>query len=67
MFKKIAAIILSIALVCSAVGVTAFAKTSEEADTHLQYGADGKFRIMQIADIQDYYPMKTITKKVLKK
>ncbi|MBR0509488.1 MAG: metallophosphoesterase [Clostridia bacterium] len=67
MIKKIAAIILSITLVCSCACVTAYAKTSEEADTHLQYGKDGKFRIMQIADIQDYYPMKTITKKVLKK
>ena len=52
MAKKIAAVILSIALVCSAVCISAFAKTSEEADTHLQYGADGKFRIMQISDIQ---------------
>lgn len=67
MLKKIAAVILSIALIFSSVCVIASAKTSEEADTHLQYGEDGKYRIMQIADIQDYFPMKAITKKVLKK
>ena len=42
MFKKISAMILSIVLICSSVGVIAFAKTSEEADTHLQYGVDVK-------------------------
>lgn len=67
MLRKIAAVILSIALIFSSVCVIASAKSSEEADTHLQYGEDGKFRIMQIADIQDYFPMKGITKKVLKK
>lgn len=66
MFKKLIAVLLSAAVLCCAC-VFANAKTSEEADTHLQYGADGKFRIMQISDIQDYFPMKSITKKVLKK
>ena len=66
MFKKLIAVLLSAAVVCCAGGA-ANAKTSEEADTHLQYGADGKFRIMQISDIQDYFPMKTITRRVLKK
>ncbi|MCR5522385.1 MAG: metallophosphoesterase [Clostridia bacterium] len=67
MLKKVLSIIMSAVLVCSACAAFAFAKTSEEADTHLQFGKDGKFRIMQISDIQDYFPMKGITKKVLKK
>ncbi len=66
MFKKLLAIVLCAAVLCGAC-VFALAKTSEEADTHLQYGADGKFRIMQISDLQDYFPMKTVTKRLLKK
>ncbi len=47
--------------------VSVFARTSEEADTHLQYNKDGKFKIMQISDMQDFCPMRSITKKMLKK
>ena len=54
-------------LICSCAFVSAYAKTSEEVDTHLQFGKDGKFRIMQISDMQDHFPMKTITKNVIKK
>lgn len=54
-------------LICSCAFVSAYAKTSEEVDTHLQFGKDGKFRIMQISDMQDFFPMKTITKNVIKK
>ena len=67
MLKKVLSVIMSAVLVFSVCSVFAFAKTSEEVDTHLQFGKDGKFRIMQISDIQDYFPMKGITKKVLKK
>ena len=67
MFKKLSAVLLSAAILCCSVCVFANAKTSEEADTHLQYGEDGKFRIMQISDMQDYFPMKLVTKKTLKK
>lgn len=67
MLKRIVAALMSIVIIASCCSVIAFARTSEEADTHLQYGEDGKFRIMQIADIQDYFPMKTITKRVLRK
>lgn len=66
MLKRTISILMSVVLLCSCA-VLAGAKTSEEADTHLQYGKDGKFRIMQISDIQDYFPMKIATKKVLKK
>lgn len=67
MFKKAVPLLLCLVLIGSCAGILAFAKTSEEADTHLQYGQDGKFRIMQISDLQDYFPMKTVTKRVLKK
>ena len=65
--KKTFAVVLSIILAFSCCAVLASAKTSEEVDTHLQFGEDGKFRIMQISDIQDYFPMKIATKTVLKK
>ncbi|MBQ6267080.1 MAG: metallophosphoesterase family protein [Clostridia bacterium] len=65
MLKKCVSILLCVVLILSCAAVSAFAKTSEEADTHLQYGKDGKFRIMQISDIQDYFPLKTITRRVL--
>ncbi|MBR4727780.1 MAG: metallophosphoesterase family protein [Clostridia bacterium] len=65
MLKKCVSILMCVVLIISCAAVSAFAKTSEEADTHLQYGNDGKFRIMQISDIQDYFPLKTITKRVL--
>ena len=67
MLKKTLSIIMSIILICSCAAFFAYAKTSEEADTHLQFGKDGKFRIMQISDMQDFFPMKSITKNVIKK
>lgn len=67
MLKKLISVLVCAMLLCTNISVSAAAKTSEEADTHLQYGEDGKFRIMQITDIQDYFPLKTITKRVLKK
>lgn len=58
---------MAVIMALSIFSVAVFAKTSEEADTHLQYGADGKFRIMQISDIQDFFITRSITKKVLRK
>ena len=67
MLKKVLSIVMSAVLLCSCAAVAAYAKTSEEVDTHLQFGKDGKFRIMQISDMQDFFPMKSITKNVIKK
>lgn len=67
MLKKVLSILMALIMVLGVCSVAAFARTSEEADTHLQYNADGKFRIMQISDIQDFFIMRSITKKVLKK
>ena len=41
---------MTIIMVLGVCSVAGFAKTSEVADTHLQYNADGKFKIMQISD-----------------
>lgn len=62
--------ILSLFLVCimifSVLSFGATAKTSAEVDTHLQFNENGKFKILQIADIQDNYPMNNITTKLIK-
>lgn len=65
--KKALAVFLSALLVFGMTGLVSFARTSEEADTHLQYNGDGTFRIMQISDMQDYAPMEIITKNILRK
>ncbi|MBR0121472.1 MAG: metallophosphoesterase family protein [Clostridia bacterium] len=67
MIKRVLSFVMCAVLICSCAFVSAYAKTSEEVDTHLQFGKDGKFRIMQISDMQDFFPMKTITKNVIKK
>lgn len=66
MFKKILSVLMAVVMVLSIGAVAAMAKTSEEADTHLQYNADGKFRIMQISDMQDFFIMRPVTKKLLR-
>lgn len=66
MLKKCLAFLMIVVLTASC-GAAAACAESGAANAHLQYGKDGKFRIMQIADIQDYFPMKIITKRVLKK
>ena len=66
MFKKIISVLMAIVMVLSIGAVAAAAKTSEDVDRHLQYNADGKFRIMQISDIQDWAIMRPVTKRVLR-
>ncbi len=61
--KKILAVLLSVIMMLSVVSIAAGA--AEEKKT-LQFGEDGKFTILQFADIQDGYPMMTITKKLIK-
>ena len=67
MMKKVLSVFMCAVLLCCCAFVPAYAKTSEEVDTHLQFGKDGKFRIMQISDMQDFFPMKSITKNVIRK
>ncbi len=61
-FKKAFAVVLSVLMLLSFVSLMAFAKEEEKT---LQFGEDGKFTILQFADIQDGYPLMTITKKLL--
>lgn len=61
--KKILAVMLSVLMMLSVVSLVAVAAEEEKT---LQFGEDGKFTILQFADIQDGYPMMTITKKLLK-
>ena len=65
--KKTLSILLAMAMLLGIFSISAFAKTSEEVDRHLQFNEDGTFRIMQIADMQDYAPMEIITKRILHK
>lgn len=66
MLKIFLSVFMAAVMLFGIGSVIASAKTSEEADTHLQYNSDGKFTIMQISDIQDFFPMHPITKKVLR-
>ncbi len=60
--KKILAVILSVFIMLSCASLFAFAA---KEDTTLKFGDDGKFTILNFADIQDGYPLMTITKKLL--
>ena len=67
MSKKVLSVVLACMMLLSAISCVAFAKTSAEADTHLQFNENGEFKILQIADMQDGFPMKLITKNLIKK
>lgn len=60
--KKISAVLLSILMLLSCASLVA---SAAEKETVLQFGDDGKFTILQFADIQDGYPLMTITKKLI--
>lgn len=65
--KKSLAVVISCLLVFGSLVCAVSAKTSAEADTHLQFDENGEFKILQIADIQDGWPLKTITKNLIRK
>lgn len=67
MSKKVLSVFLACMMLFTAIACVASAKTSAEADTHLQFNADGEFKILQIADMQDGFPMKLATKNLIKK
>ncbi len=64
--KKGLSVLLAILMLTGVCSVGAGARTAAEADTHLQFKADGTFRIMQIADIQDDTTLNKLTKKMLR-
>lgn len=61
--KKIFAIVLSVLMMLSCASLFA---SAAETKTELRFGDDGKFTILQFADIQDGYPMLTVTKNLIK-
>ena len=65
--SKIISVIMAVLMLAGTLACVSFAATSEEVDTHLQFGEDGEFTILQIADMQDGWPMKPITKKLIRK
>ncbi len=59
--KKIIAVLLALVMTASCFGIMASATFfKEEIDTTLRFGSDGKFKIMQIADIQDGFFLNTV-------
>ena len=67
MKKRFVCMVSALTILFGAFSFPAFAKTSEEADRHLRYNNDGKFTIMQISDIQDFFFMRAPTKALLRK
>lgn len=61
--KKFFAVLLSALMVLSCSALFA---SAAETDETLKFGEDGKFTILNFADIQDGFPLMTITKKLLK-
>lgn len=64
---KIISVVLAVMMIVGVFAVSSFAATSEEVDTHLQFDENGEFKILQIADMQDGWPMKNITKNLIRK
>ena len=61
--KKIFAVVLSVIMALSCLALMA---SANKTDADLQFNDDGKFTILQMSDIQDGYPIKTITKRYIK-
>lgn len=61
--KKIFAVVLSVLMMLSCASLCALAA---ETDETLKFNEDGKFTILQFADIQDGYPLMSITEKLIK-
>lgn len=62
--KKILCVLLSVLMIASAMALAASAAQTDSEQ--LKFNADGKFTILNFSDIQDRYPMKSITKDLIK-
>ena len=62
--KRIFSFIISTVMLFSCLYLSAYA---EGADNTLQFNKDGKFIILNISDIQDGYPLNTLTKDYIEK
>ena len=66
MKRRLICAVCTFVLLLGIFNITAYAKTSEEADRHLQFNEDGKFTVMQISDIQDGPFMKAPTEALIR-
>lgn len=60
--KKIFAVVLSVVMALSCLALIA---SASDTNANLKFNEDGKFTILQVSDIQDGYPIKTITKRYI--
>lgn len=65
--RKVLSVIMAMVFIFSSLSLMTSAKKSEDVDRHLQFNANGEFKILQISDIQDFYPVNRATKKLIKK
>ncbi|MBQ1552951.1 MAG: metallophosphoesterase [Clostridia bacterium] len=63
--KSVLSVILAFAMLACVLVPAVSARTSDQADTRLQFNEDGKFRILQIADIQDNPVLDAATRRLL--
>lgn len=65
-FKKLvsAAICATLSMCLMGASVSASAK-AEKTDKTLQFGEDGKFTVLHVTDIQDRYPMNSVSRQYL--
>lgn len=59
--KKFLSLLLSLIMIISCFSLS----VSAEGDSTLKFNKDGKFTILNISDIQDGYPINTLTKKYI--
>lgn len=62
--KKIISLVLSIIILAGCFTISGYAANKGEENT-LQFNKDGKFIILNLSDIQDCYPIKTLSKKYI--
>ena len=62
--KKIISLVLSIIILAGCFTISGYAANKGEENT-LQFNKDGKFTILNLSDIQDCYPIKTLSKKYI--
>ena len=64
--KKSISLILSLIILITCFSASVYAK-SEGDDAALRFNKDGRFSILNISDIQDEYPLNTLTKDYIEK
>ena len=62
--QKIISLVLSIIILAGCFTISGYAANKGEENT-LRFNKDGKFTILNLSDIQDCYPIKTLSKKYI--